>query len=249
MRRSRLVFAAMFVICAAGAATAQSVDDAMSPLAVSVACAPPPSTGEMPEHALRVIGSQDAVPRALLGNRDLLVIGGGTAAGVQLGQQFFIRRTNTFGGNRYARGARTLGWVRVVAVNDSTAIGLVDHACAGIVVSDYLEPFVVPVLSADAVKDDPSGQPDFSTLGHIVAGNEDRMTVGVGDFALIDWGQDRGLNAGARFSIYRDVGVSGLPLASIGEGVVISIGSSMALTRITSARDAVYSGDYIAMRK
>ena len=54
---------------------------------------------------------------------------------------------------------------------------------------------------------------------------------------------------GARFAISRDVRVGGLPLASVGEGVVISTGSAMALTRITRARDAVFSGDYIALRR
>src|SRR4051794_10492348 len=109
MRRFCPVFAAMFVICAAGGATAQTSDAPMSALAIGVACAPPPSTGEIPDHALRVIGSQDAIPRALFGNRDLLVIDGGTTAGVQLGQQFFVRRSNFFGGSCYPRGARTLG--------------------------------------------------------------------------------------------------------------------------------------------
>ena len=248
MRRSRLVLAAMFVTCAASGAYAQS-SDTLSPLAIAVACSPPPSYDTAPAHALRIIGSQDAIPRNLFGNRDLLVIGGGTAAGVRLGQQFFVRRTVTFGGNRASRGAKTLGWIRVVAVNESTAIAIVDHICGGMVLTDYLEPFVAPVVSADAEKDETPGQPDFTTLGRIVVGNEGRMTVGAGDFALIDWGQDRGLTAGARFAIYRDVGVRGLPLASVGEGVVISTGSAMALTRITRTRDAVYGGDYIALRK
>jgi hypothetical protein len=98
-------------------------------------------------------------------------------------------------------------------------------------------------------RDETPGQPDFAVLGHIVAGNENRNAVGAGDLALIDWGQNQGLTPGARFSIYRDVGVDHVPLASIGEGVVISIGSTMALTRVTRARDVVYSGDYIALRK
>ena len=248
MQRSRLVLAAMFVTCAASAAYAQS-GDTLSPLAMAVACSPPPSYDTAPAHALRIIGSQDAIPRNLFGNRDLLVVGGGTSSGVQLGQQFFVRRSITFGGNRTSRGVKTLGWVRVVAVNDSTAIAIVDHICGGIVVSDYLEPFVAPVVSADAEKDQTPGQPDFTALGHIVVGNEDRMTVGAGDFVLIDWGQDQGLTAGVRFAIYRDVGVKGLPLASVGEGIVISTGSAMALTRITRSRDAVYGGDYIALRR
>ena len=244
----RLVLAAMFVMCAAGAASAQS-EPALSGLAITVACAPPPTFDGEPAHALRVIGAQDTSPRALFGNRDLLVVGGGTTAGVQLGEQFFLRRAITFGGGRIARGAKTVGWVRVVAVNESTAIGLVEFACGGIVVGDYLEKFVAPTVSADFEKDETPGEPDFASLGHIVAGNEGRETVGAGDLVLIDWGQDKGLTVGARFAIYRDVRVGGLPLASVGEGVVISTGSAMALTRITRARDAVFSGDYIALRR
>jgi hypothetical protein len=104
-------------------------------------------------------------------------------------------------------------------------------------------------VPADAAKDEMPGQPDFTTLGHIMTGNEDRYIVGAGDFALIDWGQNQGLMPGSRFAIYRDVGVAGLPLASIGEGVVISTSSAMALTRVTRANDAVFSGDYIALRR
>jgi hypothetical protein len=249
MRYSVLVLAAMFVTGASGAASAQPGEAALSPLAIAVACAPPPSLDAAPADAMRIIGSQDSIPRDLFGNRDLLVISGGTSTGVQLGQQFFIRRTMTFGGNRVSRGAKTLGWVRVVAVNESTAIGLVDHVCGGIVVGDYLEPFVAPQVSAEAERDEARGQPDFTTLGHIVVGNEDRVTVGAGDFVLIDWGTNQGLAAGSRFSIYRDVGVNRMPLASVGEGVVISTSATMALTRVTRTRDAVYTGDYIALRR
>ena len=104
-------------------------------------------------------------------------------------------------------------------------------------------------MSADFERDEAPGQPDFSNLGHIVSGNEDRMVVGPGDFALIDWGEAQGLAPGARFAIYRDIGVNGLPLTSVGEGVVVSTSHGMALTRVTRARDAVFIGDYIALRK
>jgi hypothetical protein len=248
MQRSALVLATLLVACAAGSAGAQGVNAALSPAAVAIACAPPPSLDAAPAEALRIVGSQDGVPRSLFGDRDLLVLSGGTSAGVQLGQQFFIRRTMTFA-SKISRGAKTLGWVRVVAVNDSTAIGSVDHVCGAILTGDYLEPFVALDAPADAARDETPGQPDFTTLGHIVTGNEDRNMVGAGDFALIDWGQNQGLMPGSRFAIYRDVGVAGLPLASIGEGVVISATSVMALTRVTRSNDAVYAGDYIALRR
>ena len=244
----RFVFAAIFVTCAAGSAFAQP-DRPLSPLALAVACAPPPTFDPPEAPLLRVIGSQDSTARSLFGDHDLLVVGGGTSSGVQLGQQFFIRRAITHGTSRATHGARTLGWLRVVAVNETTAIAIVDHVCGGIVTTDYLEPFVAPVVSADFERDETPGQPDFSNLGHIVAGDEDRPTVGAGDFALIDWGQAQGLEPGARFAIYRDIGVSGMPLANVGEGVVVSTSHKMALMRVTRARDAVFSGDYIARRK
>jgi hypothetical protein len=244
----RFVLALMVVSGTAAAVQAQSTDS-LSPLDLAVACAPPASSAPPPADALRVVGSQDPTPRALFGNRDLLVIGGGTAAGVQLGQQFFVRRAITFAGSHAGRGVKTLGWVRVVAVNESTAIALVDQVCGGIVSGDYLAPYVAPAVPADALKDDTSGQPDFGALGHILVGNEDRMAVGVGDFVLIDWGQDQGLTPGARFAIYRDVGIAGAPLSSVGEGIVIATSKATALTRVTRARDAVFSGDYVALRK
>ncbi len=244
----RFVFAAIFITCAAGSAFAQP-ERPLSPLALAVACAPPPTYEAPASSALRILGSQDAIPRSVFGDRDLLVIGGGTATGVQLGQQFFVRRAISYGMSRAPHGARTLGWLRVVAVNETTAIAIVDHVCNAIATADYLEPFIEPVVSADFERDQTPGQPDFSNLGHIVAGNEDRATIGAGDFALIDWGQAQGLEPGARFAIYRDIGIHGMPLASVGEGVVISTSRAMALTRVTRARDAVYSGDYIALRK
>ena len=247
MRRSFLL-AAMIVTCAASAGYSQT-GDVLTPIETAVACAPPPTADAVPEHALQIIGSQDPLPRALFSNRDLVVIGGGTTSGLEPGQQFFVRRRITFGGTSNARGVKTLGWVRVVAVNESTAIALVDHVCSGIVSSDYLEPFAAPVLPVGIDRDDTPGEADFSTLGHIITGSDDRLAVGARDFALIDWGAAQGLTAGARFAIYRDVGVHGMPLANVGEGVVVSTGSTTALARVTRARDAIYSGDYIALRK
>jgi len=243
-----LVLAALFVTCAAGASYAQA-EAPMSPLAMAVACAPPPTYDVAPAGTLRIIGAQDPVPRALFSNRDLLVIGGGTTAGLQPGQQFFVRRANSMGGGRTPRGSRTLGWLRVVAVNETTAIAVVAHACGGIVIDDYLEPFAEPMVSADFEKDETPGQPDFSNLGHILLGNEERATVGNGDFVLVDWGAAQGLTPGSRFAIYRDVGSNALPLTAVGEAIVVSTSHAMALLRITRARDAIYAGDYVALRK
>jgi len=65
---------------------------------------------------------------------------------------------------------------------------------------------------------------------------------------LIDRGADQGVAPGARFAVYRDVH-AGVPLSSVGEAVVVSIGKTMSLARITRSRDAIVSGDYVVARK
>jgi len=251
MRSVTFVAAAAFVVITTGALGAQTEGPTLSPLQVEAACAQPPTLAGAPDGALRISGAQDSVRRSLFGSRDLLVINGGTGAGVQLGQQFFVRRAIRFGlaNMGYGRGAKTLGWIRIVAVNDSTAIATIDHVCGGIVTDDYLEPFVVPVLPANADRDDSTGEPDFTALGRILIGNENRVASGTGDFVLIDRGTEQGMTPGTRFAIFRDIGAAGMPLASIGEGIVISAREMIALTRITRTRDAVLSGDYVATRK
>jgi hypothetical protein len=239
------------VSVAAGVSNAQTDSKAFSPLEISVACAPPASAEGPPANPLHLVGSQDTVARTSFSDRDLLVIDGGTNSNVVLGQQFFVRRANRFGMGyaTHARGARTLGWIRVVAVNQSTAIATVDHICGAMVKMDYLEPFVAPVVPAGADRDETRGEPDFTALGRVLAGNEDRSSAGTGDFMLIDRGSDQGVMPGARFAVYRDIGVAGMPLASIGEAIVITTSATIALTRITRARDAIIIGDYVVPRK
>jgi len=232
-------------------AAAQTGAPVLSPIETTVACAAPLSTENPPAHSPRIIGAQDTSARLLIGPRDLLVVAGGTGAGLQLGQEFFVRRPNRFGSpsDRRWQGVRTLGWIRIVAVNDSTAIAMIDHACDAMAQGDYLEPFTAPSVPADLDRDTSSGDPDFSEIGRVLAGLEDRQSAGAGQLVLIDRGADQGVQAGARYAVYRDVGSAGVPLAAVGEAVVLSVGKTLALTKITRARDAVFSGDYVAPRR
>ena len=251
MRRACLIPGLTIVACLAALPAAAQGDAPLSPLETAVACAAPVSTDDGSPHALRILGVQDSSPRALYGPRDLLVIGGGSGAGIQLGQQFFVRRANKFGSpsDRRWQGIRTLGWIRVVAVNASTAIATIDHICDAIAQGDYLEPYAAPVVPTDTGHDQASGEPDFTAIGRVLSGIEDHHTAGAGEFVLIDRGTDQGVKPGERYAIYRDVGTTGLPLAAVGETVVLIVGKSMALTRITRSQDAILRGDYVAPRR
>ena len=95
----------------------------------------------------------------------------------------------------------------------------------------------------------PDGELDFTALSHVLGGSEHRDMGGAGDLMMIDRGTDQGVAPGARFAVYRDVKVGGLPLASVGEAVVISTGKTNSVVRLTRTRDVVQVGDFLVPRK
>ena len=224
---------------------------ALTGMAAAAACAPLEGPVPPASEGLRILGAQDTIARYLYGLDDLVVVNGGTQAGVQLNQEYFIRRGYAFGPPaRSAEGLRTIhtaGSLRIVAVNDTTSIARIQSVCDGVMAGDYLEPFAPPALIAD---DEPgtAATLDFSSLGRVKFGDEERTLGAPGDFMLVDSG-GAALAPGVRVAVYRDLRIAGLPLAAIGEGVIVSVENGTPLMRISSARDAIQSGDYVVRYK
>jgi hypothetical protein len=125
----------------------------------------------------------------------------------------------------------------------------VEFACDGIRLGDYLEPYVEPVLPANLDRADTAGEPDFATPAHVLFGDNERLSGAMGDFMVIDAGLRGGAEPGARFAIYRDVHVAGVPLAPIGEAIVVHADADTSVVRLTISRDVVRSGDLMIPRK
>ena len=227
-----------------------------------LACAPSLST-QAPA-ALRVVGSQDTTIKHMLGPGDTLVVSGGASAGLQPGQQFFVRRhIKTFG----ARGpdplhpvaVHTAGWVQILGVDTTVATASIVHACEGLMLDDYLEPFTSPVIAARAV---PGTLPQYSNMGHITLGDYNITSVGAGQMVGIDRGSSSGVTLGQRYLVFRDKRImrnegieysptylgnrQNLPLVEVGEVLVVAVRSDDSTVQVTMTRDALFSGDLIA---
>jgi hypothetical protein len=252
---TNITHVATIALCALAVTTAAAAADqgqAPSPAIVNgVKCAVGSTAEAVPGDAFRIIGSQDTVARGLYDRHDLLLINGGSARDLHVDQRFFIRRSAAFGERRLPgpRAVATAGWLRLIAVNDSTAIARVEFACGAIHQGDYLEPYVEPILPPGIDKTDASGQPDFSAPAHVLFGEEERHSAAIGDFVVIDAGTTRGLEAGSRLAVYRQLPVPDLPLAPVGETIVVKADADTALIRITQARDVVGAGDLLFLRK
>jgi hypothetical protein len=212
----------------------------------AVKCAVRSSSTPPPVNAMRILGSQDPTPRSLYDRHDLLLVNAGTGRDLHVDQQFFIRRSAAFGSKQAGpRAVATTGWLRIVAVNETTAIARVEYACRAIHQGDYLDAYVEPVIPAGIDKTDATGEPDFASPAHVLFGDDERHSGGAGDFFVID----RPLEPGSRLAIYRQVALPDLPLTPIGETVVVESDDTTSVVRITRARDYVSSGDLLVPRK
>lgn len=269
----RLVLAIVSALIAAGGVTPLSAQrDSLTPAQIALACALAPGA-PAPAGAMRILGAQDPLPHTLLAPHELLMIGAGTGAGLHLGQQFFIRharRAGVYGGgylggeraavspmrpssqgsrSRIGPLAETAGWLRIVAVNQTTAIASVEHACDAIFQGDYLEPFEPPEVPPDADRDDSSGEPDFTSLARVTGAPEGHLAAGPGEYVVIDGGRNQRIEPGARLALYRDLRTPAMPLTPLGEAIVMWAASDTGVVRINRARDAVLVGDYVVPRR
>ena len=228
-----------------------------------LACAPFVTTTP-PTNTLRVLGSQDAVVKAMFGPGDTLVISGGAGAGLQPGQEYYVRRLDRpFGAKgpdpQHPLGVHTVGWVRVLGVESTLATATIVHACDGMELDDYLEPYSPPLVAARTL---PGGATEFEHMGRILGGDEGRMAAGTGQFMTVDIGGNQNVVPGQRFLIFRDKpgmesggdgrsatfrqSENSLPMVQIGEVVVVSVRPESSTVQIVVARDSVQTGDLIA---
>lgn len=247
MKHSHTALVLVAILTVPSFAAAQELS---APFRTAVLCAPR-AASSIPGEWPRILGRQDTVNRGLYATRDLLVINQGTDKGVQLGQKF---STHHMVGLKYAeeRGLRavvTSGLVTVVAVNENTAIAVVDFACDGIDRGDVLRAWTEPAIPSDALRTDAGGELDFAHPARVLFGDQGKNMSGAGDLVIVDLGESEGVMPGSRFAVYRDVKERGVPLAAIGEAIVISVGEQTSLVRLTRARDAVATGDLLIPRR
>jgi hypothetical protein len=233
---------------------------------IAQACSPALAF-EPPLGSVLITGGQDASTRHAYGPGDLITINAGSDNGIEVGQEYFVRRMQPPRGTRVSRTTpatiRTAGWVRVYAVDKTMSLVTVAHACDVMNVGDYLEPFSVP---RPPTPDANPPKPQRDNYGHILIGTDRRTMFAKNDYFTIDRGSDHGVTLGARFVVYRDKrrmetqhlsAFKELPdeivtpefLFDMGEAVVIDVKPDVSTLRALNARDAFMSGDYVALRK
>jgi hypothetical protein len=218
-----------------------------------------------PPGPLRVLGSQDSIIKHMMGPGDTLVVSGGSNEGLQPGQRFFVRRVlRTYGAMKgpdakHPLSVHTAGWAQILGVDLDVSTATVVHACEGILLDDYLEPFTEPLIAAQAV---PGRTPQYANMGRILTSDEAFETVATGQTINIDRGRDTGVVLGQRYLVFRDKrgmlnesaeysmtfarNAKRIPLVEVGEVLVVAVGPVYSTVQVLIAKDVITTGDFIA---
>jgi hypothetical protein len=214
-----------------------------------LSCADLPTFSEpRPVHYVLSAHEGDGKLRRAFSTPDTLAIPGGTAAGLQVGQQFFVRRLLTAPNHEKPSAdapgmIHTAGWITVIGSDAHAALARIDHACDGFLKGDYLEPFTAAELPATVAA---PGAPKFDDMGRLMFGNDGRRSFANGDLIVINRGSTHGITAGARLGIFRDV-KSGGPLVPVGQAIVLTVGAETATVIADRVRDVLAAGDWVGL--
>ncbi len=277
MRQYRdVIFGCLVLLTAAPAAIAQTPPApplAAAPMLVpppdwaftDLACAPYLTKTPLPSGTLRVLGSQDTVIKEMMSHGDTLLVSGGSNAGLKAGDRFYVRRlVRAFGAMRgpddgHALTVHTAGWIQILGVDSTLATATVVQACDGILLDDFLEPFVAPMVPAQAMA---GNMPVYDNMGHMLTGVEASQVFSVGQMANIDRGTKAGVVPGMRFLVFRDKRdlpkttdrksavfaqlTASLPLTEIGQVMVVAVREDDSTVQVLAQKDAIQTGDLIA---
>jgi hypothetical protein len=202
-----------------------------------------------PAPTLHIVGSEHP-GKKLFGTGEAVIISGGSAQGIRVGQEYFVRRVVP---DKFALplagflpvSIHTAAWLRIVDVEHDMAIATISAACDGVLEGDYLEPFVLPVAPIIGSP----GEPDYATAGVLVLGDERRQIGGAGSMMVLDRGTDHGVRPGQRATIFRKTLDGAGPVVRIAEAAAVIVRQDTSVIRIESSRDAVYVGDRVALHK
>jgi hypothetical protein len=198
-----------------------------------------------------IYGAVDTV-KYLLTQGDIVYVDGGRAAGLSPGAVFtavapgaIVRHpmSRDVVGRRYTYKGR----LRILSVQESSAIAEIIQSCDGMVVGSKLKPFEpepIPLARRTALRpvNDPTSAESLAAAPVIVSSSMDQISLGEDHVVFIDRGEADDVYPGDIFTIYRTNRES-MPPVVLGELAILSVQEHTALAKILTSRYPVYVGD------
>jgi hypothetical protein len=140
-----------------------------------------------------------------------------------------------------------LGRIRILSVQESTAIAEIIHTCDPIVVGAFLAPFQpepVPLGRSTAMRpvNFPAAAEKLESAPSIVYSRDEVLSLGADHVVHVDLGE-QDVTPGDLYTIYRENSRPGLPPIVIGELAVLSVHRHFSVAKILESRYPIRLGD------
>lgn len=205
-------------------------------------CGPAEADGPVPSFGT-IRSRQDESTQGLFSTGDELLIQGGSQNGLEIGQNFVVRRryqtTLTTKKGVIVEGEHSSGLLQIVSVEPQSSTAVIVYACDEMMAGDYLAPFAPDPVRAM----DPVGMPAFDNPARILFADAGQMVGAPRRMMVIDRGTVHGLLAGQRLTLFRRSRFSGAKPAIVGEAVVVAARKNSATVRVEQATDVIFFGD------
>lgn len=183
---------------------------------------------------------------------DIIYLDGGRSGGLTPGAILTVvspeqRVIHPLTKQRVGRYYHYTGRVRVLSVQDTTAIAEIVQSCDPVRVGDALrayEPEPVPLGRRTGMRpvNYPAKAAKLATAPVILFSQDDVLSLGQDNIVFIDQGADRDVTPGDIYTIYR-MNREGMPPIVIGELAILSVHKTSSVAKIIESRSAVYVGD------
>ena len=180
---------------------------------------------------------------SLYGMGDELMIDGGKANGLEVGQNLVARRAyRTSADPDGVAGEHTSGLVQIVATGERASVAVVIYACDEMRRGDWLAAFRPEPVRAPEV----GGMPAFDRAAHILLTDADQLIGAPRRLMVIDRGTDNGIRVGQRLTLFRPASHGRRSPAVLGDAVVVAVRADSATIRVQNATDVIALGDSAA---
>lgn len=193
-----------------------------------------------------------------LSTGDIVYVDGGRDHGLSAGSLLVAvepdrRIVHPMTGEPFGRFHRYLGRLRVLSVQETTAIAEIVLSCDSMLVGSRLrrfEPEPVPLGRPRAPRpvNLPVSHEKLEGAPMIVYAKDNIVSLGQDHLVFIDRGLDQDVIPGDVFTIYRD-NRPGLPPVVLGELAVLSVQENSSLAKILLSRYPIYVGDRLDPKK
>lgn len=214
-----------------------------------------PDLDLLPSYGFRGRYGRPGTAKYNLSTSDIVYLDGGRAAGMTPGSLYTVIEpqrqvvhpvTKQVVGRFY----HYLGRIRVLSVQEYTAIGEIVFSCDPILVGQLLRTFVpepVPLGRVTGLRpiNFPEPEEDLRDNPVILFTQDNLVSIAEDHVVYIDRGEDAEVTPGDIYTIYRK-NRDGLPPIVVGELAVLAVHKSSSVAKVLESRYAVFVGDWLS---